>query len=249
MVVRDNTDDRMVHKLIKKNTSCSEAKAEFSRHQKIYDMYVAFISDHPGLKKKVAVPKPHLFINDHNPKSPYVCSYSMERVVSRRRDGLAEHVMLNPNYTFVGGKIMFVRGNSVPLNTYVSGDVKKAQQPRGAFLHIKQLQNRGYDVNDLAFRMGVLVQLIIVAGQKPKDVEFVLGCAPRQFSTASNANQFKTTPCLWVMDFGMTHENAYDEEMEPTIPEVGDERRVYFDMGKRCVAAWLKQSKNLDGNR
>jgi hypothetical protein len=247
VVVENGKRHDVVHKLMKTHVGCAKAMQEYVIHQMVYDTCKAFVTDHPSLKSVIAVPKPILYFpcqescrsNECFPCGPpYHCMYSMEKVVSGRRDGLMRHVLLNTDSEGFTGKIHFVSTNASPVNnsTYVNNVTKQLAGPRGAFLGVQQLQ--GHDPKNLARSMGILFELIITAGAVPMDVEYVLGMPPGSRAKVSIEN----AKCMYVMDFGMSNQADFDFELDMYLPQESDpEMFQAFTEGRGLVANWAKE--------
>lgn len=225
-VVKDVTDSTKAIKLMRDYVTCVEAKREYESHLKVYRTFSLFAKKYPKLARLVSVPRPFKFQTcddgcvrcEYPCAAPYKCAYTMERVLSTRKDGLAEHVILNDDYTVFGGYIMFRNSDRLPNTSYINGK-QKLMGPRGAFLGVAQLLKRGLDVRSLAYRMGMLHGLILKAGFTPKDVEFVLDDKRR----------------LVAMDFGMINQsyNSNDEEYDMYVPSRNTPiTRAAFETGR-----------------
>lgn len=260
VVMRNRTNGTLVHKLMKSGVQCHEAEKEYDNHRRIYETYAKFVKSHPTLARSIAVPKPHVFMSCkscrgslcHVCTEPYHCVYTMDGVVSGRRDGLMEHVILNEIYENQGGQIYFVNHPRMPNSTYVNA-AKKRMGPRGAFLAQSQLAKRNVDVREMARNMGMLFQIIIAAGVTPHDAEYVLGMPPPsstgQLRRATTGGGVGRATCLWAMDFGMAHKpyTADDMEMDMYVPSADDDPTLHahFLQGRAVVREW--QSKPRPG--
>ena len=220
VVVSDASDPHVAHKLMRAHVTLGDAKTEFDNHRRIFSMWTKFSRDHEHVA--VRVPKPMAFVEG----SPRM--YSMEKVVSTRPDGLAEHVLLNEDDPQFFGKVMFSHGPNVDVAHTISEQDKDEKRPRGAFLGPTQLVERGYDVYDLAWRMGILFELIeSTPGMSAFDVEFVLG----------------KDDALWAMDFGLCHLPLTPSQMgwDLYLPQPEHDPKLHssFETGRSVVRDWL----------
>lgn len=237
----------IAHKLLKSSVSCSEAATEYAAHKRIYAVFREFMAAHPSLNTRVAVPAPHQFTQCPQACNmgkcrpcgpPYHCMYSMKKVVSGRPDGVAVHVLLNRDYPQAEGKLVFVEDvPSMPHTTRLNASMREAGRPRGAFLGIPQLEAAGFEPVRLAYHMGILFEIIVVAGLVPMDVEYVLGMPPGSRARPS----MRAAGCLWAMDFGMVHDRKnFDPEMDMYIPHADTTPELVpaFKEGRALVRAW-----------
>ena len=242
MVVRNQRNANLAHKLMKDNTSCKKAHHEFAMHKRIYDTFKAFMQKHPALRGHIDIPEPKTFTDCkacrsatqqcHACTEPYHCVYSMRVVRSARRDGLMEHVFLgDPDQR---PEIHFVRQTQPPILANTNRNLTPAQKkmgPRGVFIGQKTLRARGLDVKAVAYGMGVLHQLMFAAGLSPFDVEYVLGLPHGKKSN-------RRASCLYAMDFGMSDLN-YGQGYDDYAPDQDSpDLLAQFELGKDLVKAW-----------
>jgi hypothetical protein len=234
-VVRDATDSNIAHKLLKEAVTCTSARKEYENHRLVHNEYIKLRRRNPKIAQTVYVPAAFKFSSSpgcldktgqYPCAQPYMCLYSMERVRSKRQDGIMEHVILSGDYQdYPSGRVIFTNRavQNVPNTTYINANMKR-YGPRGAFLGIKTLRQRGIDVKNLAFRIGILYQLVFNAGLNPKDVEVVLDSMGR----------------LALMDFGMVHEaySGIDVDIDMYIPSRDDSPELFaaFERGRKMAA-------------
>lgn len=261
VVVSNARTPAVAHKLMKNHMTCSSAAKEYDIHKRVYAVYQRFVAAHPKLRAVIAVPKPFQLSpckertcvgrSCYPCGPPYHCMYSMQRVRSGRADSLMRHVMLNTWYPTFQGTIQFVRHNAQQIKhtEYVNNEMRKKNKPRGAFLGAPQLRAAGLDLGTLAHSMGMLYQLVYVAGSVPKDVEYVLGMPPASRAKAS----IKGARCLWAMDFGMADDADFDPELDMYIPQApaADDPANFpnlltpFEQGRSLVKAWARGARNM----
>lgn len=223
-------------KFFKSIVHCNKAKNEYIAHQCIYAKYIELLKKMPGLKEKIFIPGPKgfKFYNENKNKNEmkYKCNYTMERIISSRSDGVAQHIGLNDYIRGQCGKIWFTTdiikennkvGRSIPAKEVLDATLFKFG-PRGEFIWVDDIQVNPDYACDIAYHVGVLYQIVHETKSfSPKDVEIVLDDRNR----------------VCMLDFGMVGEkySELDEEIDMYVPdkEANPEWYARFIQGKDKV--------------
>lgn len=249
-VMQDATRTNIAHKLMSTHVQCKQSEREYNIHKDIYATYAAFVAAHPNFRERIAVPKPVAYQPCQNAcrgkcypcGPPYHCAYSMQRVDSGRADGIMRHVLLNTDYENFGGTVMSRDSGRIGRHTnYINNKTKRAVGgTRGAMLGQRQLTNFGFNLERLAYDMGMLFQIIKVAGWQPKDVEYVLGMPPRLAGRRTLRSSAQLAKTLYAMDFGMCDQRMtlQDVDYDMYVPGEDDPLRATFNAGRQVVNAW-----------
>jgi hypothetical protein len=225
-VVQDPNDASKAIKRFKPNQLISVCRDEYNAHVNIHAMFSSFISQFPEFVSRIYVPEAYHFETCTNEE--FICYYVMDKVTTHRSDRLAQHIVLNEElYEEFCGKIIFTDSNTKMISSdTILAEKEYVKGPRGAFLGKRQLPA---DLMSFAYCMGVLYQLVIHAGHKPKDVEFILDKTNR----------------VCMIDFGMVNQTytEIDKEIDMYLPPNEQDNTLYqsFNQGIQFV----KENKNL----
>ena len=182
---------------VKLTSSVQSATECFDLLKRVFEKFTLFIAKFPEMTSRIHVPTPNQlmhvdpvnatvsFVQAHTQEDQggtykldewgrgFQSAYAMERVFSKRVDGLQEHVFFSCNKPV--GDILFVDNDDMQDMTRVMTEPEKfKQRPRGAFLCVDDLLERNYIITDLARSVGLLHGIAISAGIDPSHVETVL---------------------------------------------------------------------------